>query len=152
MFVGCPPPLGLGSPAKSLRLRVCHIFWEFFLKSLHCWKSSAIKLFSSNQFLVVKSVLSLHSTRRKIGLHCIQSHTCLNTIYRKSKNPPNPCAYLQRSFPQFLNRHCSTLPPSLNSQSARAHFPFRNSTPMKNRTSIASFHFSNAGSRLFLPL
>ena len=110
---GVSPLLVLGSPAKSLRLRACHSFWEFsycavFLPFLQ--SHSTFIRYPILGLLLVKSVHAVLSVPTFPAFH-----TLVLIFLRISKTPPSPCVSnigRPRSPPGSL----FGLPPSLNSQ------------------------------------
>jgi hypothetical protein len=122
-FIGGLSPFELGSPAKSLRLQVCHIFCNP--------RSQPLCFISATEDVCLHSPKPLnHSAHKSTFRHflpielpalSLSKCTCLFPFHR-AKKCAKPSCFQQRSFPCFLIlRHHSTLPPSLNSQSARAH-------------------------------
>jgi len=115
-FIGGLPPFVFGSPAKSLRLQVCHIF---------CIpRSQPLCFISATEVVCLHSSKPLnHSPHKIIHLSAsLQDFINLSFSTSKAKKCTKPSCFQQRSFPRFLIlRHRSALPPSLNSQTARAH-------------------------------
>ena len=148
-FIGGLPLLVFGSPAKSLRLQGCHNFWFPMLQVAsfisHFWfplkLDPSISNSISNFRIPHKNVsvfvpptsaylfYPLLQVRSFIPLRCFQSQTFATHpstfipflhLCACSKIPPALCAYCIGRSLAFL-RQQSPLPPSLNSQSARAH-------------------------------
>ena len=124
--IGGLPPFVFGSPAKSLWLQVCHIFCNP--------RSQPLFFLSAPEVVCLHSSKPLnHSPHKIIHLSAsLQDFINLSFSITRAKKSAKPSCFQQRSFPRFLIlRHRSTLPPSLNSQSARAH--------RQNSTSIIKF-------------
>ncbi len=115
-FIGGLSPFEFGSPAKSLRLQVCHIFCNP--------RSQPLCFISATEDVCLHSPKPLnHSPHKSIHFSAtLQNFIHLILPFLRAKKCAKPSCFQQRSFPRFLIlRHRSTLPPSLNSQSARAH-------------------------------
>ena len=115
-FIGGLSPFEFGSPAKSLRLQVCHIFCNPRSQSLCCTSAPVTVCLHTSKPLIHSAHKSIHFSAT------LHNFIHLSFSIAEAKKCAKPSCILQRSFPRFLIlRHRSTLPPSLNSQSARAH-------------------------------